>query len=343
MARMIPAHRSASSVGWVLSLGLGCAGEPADKGATDPTPRPADDPAPLGWDTGTDAPWIWADDGEVDIVDVDLVALTVQLEAAIAAAAGVSAGPVLPGVEASWALASDTCPAWFTAEDGTPYWSDSCTTEAGARFEGYGGLTTYADYDDGAQIWQGFGLVVAGSVTAPEGAQLSSGGYSAYLEGVDRSGNWVAYSDLAAGTQWTGSALPYLQTGAAPHIAFYAVSSPDRSGGALSISAQIEAEAGLQAVIFDELLFVSEGWGSRCAEEPSGAISAFVAEGLWVDVEFDGASWGGEVEEALCDGCGRVSLEGLALGEVCLSFEPVRHLDDWGLWSRPPSASLRPD
>ena len=346
MGADLPPRRSPRLAPLLLGLGLvGCKGDRDDdpKAGADGGAGTAVDTGVPGYDSGPDAPWIWPDDGEVDVVDVDLIALSAQLEAAVSAVAGASAGPLRPGIEAGWALSGVGCPSWFMSEDGTNYWSDDCSTEAGARFSGYGGFTTYVDYDDGDHVWNGFGFASVGTVEAPGGELLYSNGYTSYLEGVDRSGNWVAYSDLAAGTQWTGAPEAYLRSGAVPHVGFYALSDPERSGGVLSLAAQFEAEDSLQAVVFDELLFVSEGAGSGCAEEPSGVISAFVAEGVWVDVEFDGADWGGRVNEALCDGCGRVSLDGVLLGEVCLSFDALRTLDRWPLWTTPPSAGLRVD
>jgi hypothetical protein len=280
-----------------------------------------------------DAPWILPDDGAVETFELDLGALAAQLAAANRRIAGVSARPLGAAVVATWGAAEAGCPDWFTGEDGADYWVDVCTTSGGDHFDGYGGIVLYEDYDDGAQIWDGFGISSVGAVETAAGERFTSTGYSAYLEGWDRSGNRVAYSALTAGTQWTGAAEAWLADGSAPDLSFYAVGDPEGRGGAISLTAQVGGEDSFTAVIFDELLFVSEGWGSGCAIEPSGGLTAFVAEGVWVDVAFDGAGWDGAVDGARCDGCGAVSLDGSPLGEVCVDFDALRQLDAWSLWT----------
>lgn len=69
-----------------------------------------------------------------------------------------------------------------------------------------------------------------------------------------------------------------------------------------------------------------------CGGEPEGRISLWQqADGLarWYDVDF-GAASGPEPSDA-CDGCGRVSVEGVDIGEVCA---PLGALAEWevGPW-----------
>jgi hypothetical protein len=307
-------------------------GAAADGESADDSAAGADGGAAI--DTG-DPAWILPDDGGAEVVPIAPDAVAAQVEAALARISGVSAAPLLSAMDAILAAGEPGCPDWYTDEDGNPYWSDTCTASSGASFSGYGLIYRYDGYSDGATTWDGFGLAVAGSLTAPDGEELAMNGYASFLQGEEESGSLTAYSTIEAGQRWSASTEPWLAEGTGPTVGWYAVGAPDGSGGAVSITARVEPEDAFTAVILDEVLFITESWGSACPQEPAGAISVLTAEGRWLDLEFDGPGWGEDAEIALCDGCGRAYEAGAALGEVCVDFSAVGSPERWPLWTGP--------
>ncbi len=313
--------------------GDGAKGDATSTGADGTGEDGAGDGGAAG-DTGEPA-GILPDDGGDEVAPIDAAAVSAQVEAALADMAGVSAAPLLGAMEGILAAGEPGCPDWYTDTDGSPYWSDTCTASSGASFSGYGLIYRYAGVVDGATTWNGFALAVAGSLRSPEGEELALSGYASFLQGVEESGSLTAYSTVEAGQRWSASTEPWLAEGGGPAVGWYAVGAPDGSGGAVSLSARVEPEDAFTAVILDEVLFITESWGSNCPEEPAGAISVLTPEGRWLDLEFDGPSWGEEADPALCDGCGRAYEAGAALGAVCVDFSAVGAPERWPLWTGP--------
>lgn len=323
----------------LLALALASCGGGDQKGEGPPAGDSADGANASGdgstpVDTG-DPAWILPDDGGAEVAPIDADAVAAQVEAALASMAGVSAAPLLAAMDGILAAGEPGCPDWYADEDGNPYWSDTCTAASGASFTGYGLIYRYDGYTDGATTWDGFGLAVAGSLTAPDGEELAMSGYASFLQGEEESGSLTAYSTIEAGQRWSASTEPWLAEGAGPAVGWYAVGAPDGSGGAVSITARVEPEDAFTAVILDEVLFITESWGSACPQEPAGAISVLTPEGRWLDLEFDGPTWGEEAELALCDGCGRAYDGGAPVGEVCVDFAAVGAPERWPLWTGP--------
>lgn len=189
-------------------------GAAADGESADDSAAGADGGAAI--DTG-DPAWILPDDGGAEVVPIAPDAVAAQVEAALARISGVSAAPLLSAMDAILAAGEPGCPDWYTDEDGNPYWSDTCTASSGASFSGYGLIYRYDGYSDGATTWDGFGLAVAGSLTAPDGEELAMNGYASFLQGEEESGSLTAYSTIEAGQRWSASTEPWLAEGTGPH------------------------------------------------------------------------------------------------------------------------------
>ena len=285
-------------------------------------------------DTG-DAVWIVPDTAPTEAPPIDPAAIAAQIEAALEAGVGVTAAPLLPAIDASLANAEPGCPDWYTDADGNPYWADTCTTSGGTTYAGYALISSVDGLVDAGVTWSGFALAMSGRVDLADGDTLEMDGYATFLQGVEETGSLTLYSALDRGPRWTASSAPWLAAGDGPALSIYAVGAPDGSGGAASISMRHEPEDSFTAVLFEELLFITESWGSGCPMEPNGAISVLAADGRWLELEFDGPSWGAPVDPALCDGCGRAYSEGRLMGDVCVDFSTLSDLSNWPLWTGP--------
>ena len=261
--------------------------------------------------------------------DLDITALSAAVNEALAVALRLHGGPPVAAYRELIAEADASCPVFGTS-GGTPYWFDSCTTAAGAHFDGYGYQYEYVDQADGETTWNGFAVSMAGSITGAGGATLEGSGSAAFLTGGNIYGQDVWYSVVQPGFSWNGASAEgtWLADGLDPDLVWYAVRGVDDIGAAATLngSAGVGSES-VAALVFSDILLIDEAFGSSCPMEPAGSISVLDNEGHWIDMEFDGPAWEGTpTPEALCDGCGAAWYRGTYLGEVCVDFAP---LADW--------------
>lgn len=273
-----------------------------------------------------------ADDASDDLPVLDAAALSVAINEALTQAMALHGGPVTAAyTEAVSGMDSD-CPTWGV-DNGTPFWFDTCTSDSGTLFDGYGYQAVYTDELVDDTTFSGLALYTVARIVSPDGSVFEGAGGASFLQGVNASGQDVWSSYVHAGFAYDGRAAEgtWLADGLDPDMSWYAVRDP-ASGGAASVLTGSSAvtDSAIEAVVFDQLLLFNEVFGSSCPMEPNGSISVLDSEGHWFDLYFHGQYWGDPATpEDLCDGCGEAWYAGTYLGEVCLDFSPLR---DWSAY-----------
>jgi hypothetical protein len=319
---------------FLLLLALACS--PADEPATmDPgsSNEPIDTDTTPSTDTATTdptdepAPYIVPDEG-IDAVDVDLEAAQEALQAALGTALTVTAVPVQAGYDAAMVGEDDRCPYYYTTPDGT-YWYDNCTSAAGTEFNGYAFAyiaTGEPDpYSPGVLVdyWSAFG---AATVKDADGKLLELGG-SAYVARAYGAG-YQAWTSVVQGTfQWEGPEAQgtWLETGIDPDFVLYGYALDGLPGAVMYVDGGLGNLEGGWAVAFDENQIAASTLGVSCGTEVSGVVGVRTPDGVWVDVLFDGEPEG-QVDAALCDGCGEAWVQGEPVGTMCVD---ATVLIDW--------------
>lgn len=291
----------------------------------------ASDPAPER-DPATDPPAYDVSDYAEDdrpIAAFDQAATEAALQAAIDGALASPAPPVLTGYQAALAWATDACPSLYETE-GNLFWYDTCTTEAGARFDGYGTYIVYEGedaYGDGV-LYDGAVVYGLGRVTDPDGNVFEAGGAAGALEGTSDEGVTVFISVIEGGFAWDAPEAEdtWLSTDLSPSLTIYAavlaaydLHYVNLNGGLNGLSVVDEDAALLPTATFDNVTLADELVGFPCDQEPAGTIAVRDTTGAWFSVRFD-------VSEELqltgaCDGCGEVTLNGQVVGEACADFK----------------------
>lgn len=301
-----------------LSLLLGC-------------PSPAD----TAEDTGKSVeavPYIYEED---DPAEPSLSAdeVSVLLDEALAKVWLVNAQPLFPAYHAAMDAAEDGCPNYYDYE-GSEYWYDDCSSDAGAAFSGYAFDVVYVDYPYGDAVLNGEALYGVGSVTTPEGDTLAFGGSATfytvtpnlpeddpdyYINGNNQVQGGFSYDgDVGEGT--------WLANGEAPDLVTVSYYLPPYDGRYAYVDGAVSAADGTP-IVFDGLYLYSDNLVPECPNEPYGGMSVRDADGEWYDVIFHGpAEYGDAVDEALCDGCGDVYFHGQQIGSACGDFAT---LNDW--------------
>ena len=80
----------------------------------------------------------------------------------------------------------------------------------------------------------------------------------------------------------------------------------------------------IEVLLFDGVRQWTASLGDVCELEPSGTIQVRTAQGLWLEVVFDGPfEPKGAFASSLCDGCGTMWHNEVSLGPVCVDFAPL--------------------
>jgi hypothetical protein len=289
---------------------------------TDPEPSPwINEPAP-------------APDGSLDAA-----ARAAAVEATFPILYSLDPGPVLAAFQQGLDAGDAECPYVFdSVEDYADirYWQSDCTADSGASYTGFGYLYSFVDYADSVETYDGWGLVLSGSMQLVSGALLEGGGSVSALRGE---GPYYTFEQRSidggfslenADSDWlSGPVRPSLTVTAlyVPEV------DPDSPTGLDGRQVQLDgALTGLPgaatAIAFDAAVLTEENLGGACDIEPSGGVSIRTADGDWYDVVFDVPEEyeGAELPEGACDGCGRTYFRGEPAGETCIDFRPLL---DW--------------
>ncbi len=292
----------------------------ASAACTDPGVDTAasENPAPRAWDYA--APDSTAPPSLADV--------TTHLQGVLDQVRGFHAGPILSGYQAAMLQQGPGCPAYYGMGE-YQYWYDDCTTDSGARFNGY----TFFQRPAGTPDYRTEGLTIWGSstITLADGRELHVGGR---LMGVwaEGQGHQVWSSRVKGTFAWDGEEADgtWLGAGHDLDLEMVAETLADGSGGrAMQLDGGIDGFGDpLDTVHFDGVTLTDPGapLADGCVFEPAGVISARDAEGAWYELTFDNTADADPTDPATCDGCGTLVRLGETLGQVCLDFTP---LVDW--------------
>lgn len=264
--------------------------------------------------------------------------VALRVAEALSSAFSIDASPIFTAYEAAMSGADADCPNYYDY-DGSQYWYDECTSEAGVSFSGYAFYILYDEYESDGVVYDGAALYGVGATSA-DGEELSFGGsatwYQARPPGIDEdSPDWYLYTanQLQGGFSWSGEDAPdWLAAGQSPDLYALTAWMPSYDLRYVYIDGSIGASGG-GVTVFDGLTLYSENVMTSCPNEPYGGMSVRDEQGEWYDVVFHGpAEFESEVDASLCDGCGDLYFHGALLGEVCADFSP---LTDWEIspWS----------
>lgn len=265
-----------------------------------------------------EAGWL-GDVEDVEVPDFDADGVGVAVEDALALLVDLHAGPLLEGYDALAEELTDDCPAIYE-DEGFEYWYDSCETETGTRFEGYGGLYVYEDYESDGWVYDGRQLLAVASVVTADGDTFQGAGMASHLTATADTLT-LYYTTFDPGFSWDGDSAEgtWLADGLDPGMYVYRYS---YSGVLAQVyvtgSLSLPVGGAIEAVAFDEVLVGNELAGVSCPEELAGTVSVLDTEGRWIDLVFDVPTdlWSAEVPD--CDGCGTAWYRGEQLGQVCV-------------------------
>lgn len=331
----------------ICCAGLAACGGDSDSGASPDTDAGADGVSTADVaDAATDGestsdvrrPTLWlGDDASVPQPDVlPLAERDTALTAALRAGTAPNFIPLVNVYETWMARADAECPVIERASDeeygDVEVWSGDCTTGAGVRFRG---SARYARADDQAlpdgktrtrrllQWTDGF------RIEAPDGASVSgdlyldqsrttnpdSREFGVYMEGRFNAANSPELAAAGLTMPFRGQFSAYMGKGIEQPWVYQQFSATLARG-----------PEGFVGATYDDLVFENYG---VCSLEPRGAVSIRHASGVWYDLVFDAVDAENVlVDEALCDGCGNVWVQGVAQDPFCLPEGLMQELGD---------------
>jgi len=263
-----------------------------------------------------DEPYL-LDEGTADTADVDITGLEASLAGAIASARRYNGDPAISGYALAMAEATSDCPEWYADSSGLPYWYDTCTTDAGASFSGYGYYIDYEGYSDGTYTWTGPAVYAAATIVTAAGDTFTGSG-SAYSLVGDAESNGVAYtvyySVVSGAFAWdgAGSGGTWVSEGGEPALGAWLTDYSGVHGAYFDGSVPVDPETGYDAAVFEEASISDPEAGWACPGEIAGTLSLHAVDGPWFEVLYTGDS----AED--CDQCGRVWTAGVEIGEACV-------------------------
>lgn len=255
---------------------------------------------------------------------IDIDTLVEEANAAIALAASIEPDPVLAAYRDLAGGADPGCPAIYSDGD-VDYWLDSCTSDAGTIFDGFG-------VDDTVFVDDGYSQY---TVEATGGtARIEQGEtwleIDGFVQRIDSSADGVTTSSLVLtgrfDTNHPAASGSWLQDGLHPNLTTTTYDIGEIRAAFFIVGALNGLSGSYSAVAFDTCGIVDDSLGyGGCGEEPSGVLSMRQSDGGWVDIVFDpvGDEEGIVIDDmSLCDGCGTAWDGEEPLGTVCLDFSP---------------------
>jgi len=228
----------------------------------------------------------------------------------------------------------DDCPYYYKDSDGenyygTDYWSDTCTSDSGSTFSGYGQSYNYVPYISGSYIYDDQAYITSyGSITDRLGASLDlSGSFYHYSYGYTTSDTRYGYAYLIGDARWSAEDAEgsWLADEYSLDLTYSWGYYPSYPGYYIDLSGSVSGLTGAtNSALFDSFYLSSASIGSDCEIEPAGVVSVRDAEGEWYHVEFQGPAWNGApVFGPDCDGCGEAYYRGEPMGSVCPDLSPI--------------------
>ena len=291
-----------------------------------------EDPVPS--DSG-DAPSPYLYESENEEAALTLSQIRDGIETGLAVYAQLDA-PVVHSIYASVREGDDECPAYsetYYDDNGRWYWNDTCESETGSTFTGWGVSLFYEDVVTTEDYrYDGYGyLSAAAKIRDPEGRVFEGAGYSYFYDRTAlSSSNRTWYNRTYGHFRWEGSegAGTWIDKGLIIDVIFSSTYYPAYPGRYVSMDGSVFGFDGdVDAIMVESLYLYDESMGSPCTAEPYGTISVRGESGSWYEVVFQGPEyWGAPAFPPECDGCGQASFRGKPMGEVCPSFSALM---DW--------------
>lgn len=265
------------------------------------------------------------EDGTVEPISLD--ALAAGLDDALRVTLGFTADPVMSAYDGLMAQADSGCPAYYSY-DGNSFWYDSCTSDEGATYDGYGFYYAYEDYYDGTYTWNGATFTGLARIEDADGHVFEAGGSAGTIV-ADYEGWQVVYTTVYGGFSWDGDEATdtWLETDGDPDLYMYGARHTETGGWYAYVEGGASGVSDtLSAVTLNGVLFGDAAGGVTCEIEPIGDLSARDLNGTWYEIDFDAVQ---SRDNAACDGCGEVTVEGQVLGEVCVDLSNLEEALTW--------------
>jgi len=294
-----------------------------------------------GADSGTpgdqahdDLPYIVDDTDDEDDPAASLEEIDAALSEALSLAMDTDPELAFPAIQDALSHTDGACPFFnqaYSDSYGYDYWYGPCTTTDGDSHEGllYGiddqpYASTYYEMNRYGWWQADYGVQMA------DGERFDVTGYLYTFDGDYYTGERIIYVTAAGfGMRWTGGEWADTWLGEQRSLDYVSTTRANPEGEVyFSIDGSVSTGGGrIEAVLFDDVFFHTEAYGSECASEPSGRISIRLDDDRWYDVLFDGGAYpGATVFPPDCDGCGEVWSRGESLGTVCPDLSA---LSDW--------------
>ncbi len=222
------------------------------------------------------------------------------------------------------------CPYFYDYYTGYDYWYDSCTSDVGSVYSGYGYSYRYEPYTSGYYFYDDQAYLAGyGSITDRTGETVElAGSWYHYTYRLTYDDTWYGYASWAGDARYSGGDRAegtwiedsYSLDLVATYVWDMAL------GHSLTLEGAVTGfDLSTDSAVFENFAISSEGLGSACEAEAGGSVSLRdPATGDWYEVLFDGAPYsGGAVFPPDCDGCGTAWLGADELGEVCPDFSAL--------------------
>lgn len=271
-------------------------------------------------------PYVY-DGDEVGPPKVDLAALGRDLATLVPTIRALNATPPIVAYAALAGEQTPACPRTYVT-DGNTYWADQCTTEAGTAFQGFVFAYDYADMPVG-DVWRGRVRLVTGAarVERADGAAVDVAGAAQRMDLLHVSQPVRLHHSVVNGSfaaEGLGLDESWLGTEIRPDLTQFVYEQTELGGRMFVIDGGVSGFGGsLSAVVLDQVTFMDATLNPTCPREPYGLMSARLADGTWIDVEFDGVDSATWQATGPCDGRGRAFYRGELLGEVEADFSSI--------------------
>ena len=217
--------------------------------------------------------------------------------------------------------ADGVCPgSSATADTEGTMWNATCTAASGASYTGF--ISTFR-----GQQGEVYASNMRGeaTVTTPDGARLVVAG-DVHTTVQETQHKWYSSVDGVLSYDGPAGQGTWLADTVAVSVAYTLLLDANDH----LVRAEVEGffgplDGAVSAINFDGIE-VAHTLDNPCPEEPAGIISVRDANGTWGELVFDltfAPDGSGSIEDGLCDGCGTLWFDGVAVDTVCVDPQPL--------------------
>lgn len=283
---------------------------------------PEEEPAPPVASLPTD--WHYVDEAEV-AAPLDGPAFGAAVDAALVAVLAIDPAQGLDLYDRLTFPADLACPWYDPTYTAQRYWEDDCQTEAGVSFYGWALYNRARNVRRGQELCSDTAFLYGfGRIDDPDGEAYVGYGELDLDACVDTASGAARFDALLRGAfRDGGGSGTWLSD---PLSLSYALSATDDADGrSLALSGSVSGLSGeLPAVYFHDVVATTTG----CALEPTGWLWAMDSHNTTYALTFDGVG----ADDPACDGCGSLSVDGVASGTACVDVSPLVGWEErpWG-------------